>query len=188
MANTMWTPERGSMQGNEGKRGSLRERRQMEESDSFNSLKVSSERQRQKGREGEESNKKERNKKKARKKERKTERKQVCRVCSPSVQLTVLGLKGAWISSLSRRSQSIQRKNGCSLISLSASAPPPRRLAGCFVRSWARGKKKRGKVEKKNIMIIMGYRLMISAFVEVVNNVHGKLCCIFKYYSTLFQM
>lgn len=45
MANTLWTAERESMQGNEGKRGSLRERRQMEESDSFISLKVSSERQ-----------------------------------------------------------------------------------------------------------------------------------------------
>lgn len=45
MANTVWTAERGSMQGNEGKRGSLRERRQMEESDSFISLKVSFERQ-----------------------------------------------------------------------------------------------------------------------------------------------
>lgn len=49
MANTLWTAERGSMQGNEGKRGSLRERKQMEESDSFNSLRVSSERQRQRG-------------------------------------------------------------------------------------------------------------------------------------------
>ena len=38
------------MQGNEGERGSLRERRQMEESDSFNSLKVSLERQGQKER------------------------------------------------------------------------------------------------------------------------------------------
>lgn len=47
MANATWTAERGNMQGNEGERGSLREQRQMEESDSFNSLKVSSERQRE---------------------------------------------------------------------------------------------------------------------------------------------
>lgn len=72
MANTMRTDERGSMLGNEGKRGTLRERRQMEESDSFNSLKVSSERQRQRargGREGEEI-KKERKKDKERDNER----------------------------------------------------------------------------------------------------------------------
>lgn len=66
----------------------------------------------------------------------------------PSVLLTVLGLKGGGISSLSRRSQSIQRKNGCSLISRSASTPAPSRLAGCFVRSldtsdkWEKGKEK----------------------------------------------
>lgn len=59
-------------------------------------------------------------------------------------KLTVLGLKGGGISSLSRRSQSIQRKNGCSLISLSASIPPPRRLAGFFVRSLV-GERKSGE-------------------------------------------
>lgn len=58
IANTVWTAERRSMQGNEGKRGSLRERRQMEESDGFNSLKVSSERKRREERGRRESDKK----------------------------------------------------------------------------------------------------------------------------------
>lgn len=47
MANTLLMAETGSIRGNEGKSGSLRKRRQMEESHSFSSLKVSSERQRQ---------------------------------------------------------------------------------------------------------------------------------------------
>lgn len=62
--------------------------------------------------------------------------------------LTVLGLKGGCSSSLSRRSQSIQRKNGCSLISLSASRPPPRRLAGFFVRSFGRTKGRKQEMRR----------------------------------------
>lgn len=116
------------MCGDEGERESVgvrRERRQMEQSDCFNSLKAPlEEREKERRKTG-----------KGKTDSRKAERQQVCGAWSPSVLLTVLGLKGGGISSLSRRSQSIQRKNGCSLISRSASTPPPRRLAGCFVRS-----------------------------------------------------
>lgn len=119
------------MCGDEGGReresvGVRRERRQMEQSDGFNSLKAPLE-ERERRREGRLA--------KERQNPEKLREKQVCGAWSPSVLLTVLGLKGGGISSLSRRSQSIQRKNGCSLISRSASTPPPRRLAGCFVRS-----------------------------------------------------
>lgn len=56
------------------------------------------------------------------------------------VILTLLGLKGGCISSLSTRSQSIQRKKGCSRSSLSASSPPPKRLTGFLVRSCERNR------------------------------------------------
>lgn len=49
--------------------------------------------------------------------------------------LTAFGLYGGWISLRSSFSQSIYRKNACSLMSRSPSGPQPRRLPGCLVIS-----------------------------------------------------
>lgn len=54
--------------------------------------------------------------------------------------LTAFGLYGGWISLRSSFSQSIYRKNACSLISRSPSGPQPRRLPGCLVISFERKK------------------------------------------------
>lgn len=52
--------------------------------------------------------------------------------------LTAFGLYGGWISLRSSFSQSIYRKNACSLMSRSPSGPQPRRLPGCLVISFKR--------------------------------------------------
>lgn len=52
--------------------------------------------------------------------------------------LTAFGLYGGWISLRSSFSQSMYRKNACSLTSRSPSGPQPRRLPGCLVISCKR--------------------------------------------------
>lgn len=70
------------------------------------------------------------------------ERERECYDADPTTRenglLTAFGLYGGWISLRSSFSQSIYRKNACSLMSRSPSGPQPRRLPGCLVISFKR--------------------------------------------------